>query len=122
MSVGFAVASTTSGLSKSGVLSLLLTTESLLFAALTVAVTLSATSMFGQSTWGPPWVLAFIATVVLAVVASGAVLAWTDLFLARNWPNGSNARLEALALLVAIVGQPLVALVIAIGIWRGRRA
>ncbi len=110
-------ASVTTGLTKSGILSLLLTTESLLFAALAVAVTLSGSSVFGASTWGPPWVLAFIATAVLGVVAAAAVLAWTDLFLAHNWPTGWNSRIEALALLFAIVAQPLVALVVAVGIW-----
>jgi hypothetical protein len=107
------------GFSKANTLSSLLTTEGLLFAALSISVSLAASSTFGPKTIVAPSMLAFIAAGVLTVVASAAVLAWTDIFAGSSWPAGWNARLEALALLFAILVQPLVALVIAVGIWRG---
>jgi hypothetical protein len=113
------VAASASGLTRLGVLALLLTTEGLLFAALTVGVSLSASSMFGPPTVVPPAALAFIAAGLIALVGAAAVLAWSDLFLGSGWPSGWNGPLEALALLFAIVAQPLVALLIAVGIWRG---
>lgn len=67
-----------------------------------------------------PATLAFVAAGVLAAVGAGAVLAWTDLFLGTNWPAGWNGRLGAISLLLAIVAQPVVAVLIAIGISRNR--
>jgi hypothetical protein len=115
----FIAGAATSGFTKAGLLSALLTTEGLLFAALSVSVSLSAASTFGPKTVIRPAVLAFVATGVLVTVAMAAVLAWTDLFLGENWPTGWNGRLEASALLFAIVVQPSIALVLALGIWRG---
>jgi hypothetical protein len=113
------VTASATGAAGPALLSLLLTTEGLLFAALTVSVSLSASSTFGPRTSISPATLAFIAAAVLAIVAAAALLAWTDLFLGNNWPEGWNGRLEVLVLLFAIVAQPLIALVIAVGIWRG---
>lgn len=115
-------AASANGLTDFGVLSLLLTTASLLFAALTLSASLSAGSSlaFGARTSVPPAALAFTAAGVLSTVAAAAVLAWTDLFLGSDWPSGWNGRLEAVALLVAIVAQPSIALLIAVGIWRPR--
>jgi uncharacterized membrane protein len=84
-----------------------------------VGVSLSASSTFGPPTVVSPAALAFIAAGLIAIVAAAAVLAWTDLFVGSSWPSGWNGRLEAIALLFAIVAQPLVALLIAVGIWRG---
>jgi hypothetical protein len=114
-----AVAASPTGLTKLGLLALLLTTEGLLFAALTVGVSLSASSTFGPRTVIPPAALAFIAAGLLALVGTAAVLAWTDLFLGNNWPAAWNGRLEAIGLLLAIVAQPLIALLVALGVWRG---
>lgn len=118
MDVAALVASTT-GIAKPGLLMLLLSTEGLLFAALTVSVSLAASSTFGPRTVVAPEALAFIATGILAIVGAAAALAWTDLFVGSNWPSGWNSRFETIALLFAIVAQPLVALLIAVGIWRG---
>lgn len=107
------------GLTKFGLLSLLLTTEGLLFAALTVSVSLSASSTFGSRTVLAPALLGFIAAGVLAAVGAAAALAWADLFLATAWPADWTGRLEASVLLLAIVAQPLIALLIAVGVWRG---
>lgn len=107
------------GFTKAGLLSALLTTEGLLFAALSISVSLSGSSTFGPKTIVRPVTLAFMAAGVLAVVATAAALTWTDLFVGDRWPGGWNSRLEALALIFAIVAQPLIALVLAVGIWRG---
>ena len=108
----------TVGPTQLGLLPLLLTTEGLLFAALTVGVSLSASSTFGSRTLVSPATLALIATGVLGIVGAAAGLAWTDLFLGTGWPAGWNGRLEAIALLFAIVAQPAIALLIAVGLWR----
>src|SRR4051812_26402655 len=100
-------------------LSVLLTTEGLLFAALSISVSLSASSTFGAKTVVSPAALAFVAAAVLTVVAAAAALAWVQLFSGAHWPSSLNTRLEVLALLFAIVVQPAIALVIALGIWRG---
>ena len=102
-----------------GLLPLLLTTEGLLFAALTIGVSLSTSTVFAPKTVVAPAVLACVAASVLLIVAAAAVLAWTDLFLASDWPHGWNGRFEAIALLFAIVAQPLIAILVAVGIWRG---
>jgi hypothetical protein len=108
-----------SAFTKASLLSTLLTTEGLLFAALSVSISLSGASLFGSRTVVPPAALACTAAAVLVAVATAAVLAWTDLFLGAHWPGGWNARLEAAALLFAIVGQPVIALFLAVGVWRG---
>jgi hypothetical protein len=100
-------------------LSILLTTESLLFAGLTVAITLAGATPFGRQIAVLPVALACAATLILGVVAAAAVLSWTDLFAGSNWPKGHSRRVEAIALLSAIVTQPAIALSIAVGIWRG---
>jgi hypothetical protein len=110
---------TPAGLTKFGVLSLLLTTEGLLFAALTVGVSLSASSTFGSRTVVAPALLGFIAAGVLAAVGAAAALAWADLFLAPAWPSKLPGQVEAFVLLLAIVAQPLIALLAAVGVWRG---
>ena len=107
------------GFTRAGLLSALLTTEGLLFAALSISVSLSGASTFGPKAVVRPVILAFIAAGVLATVAVAGVLAWTDLFLGDHWPASANVRLEVIALLFAIVAQPLIALILAVGIWRG---
>jgi hypothetical protein len=107
------------GLTKFSLFSALLTMEGLLFAGLTVSVTLSAAAPFGRQIAIRPAVLAFGAALLVGVVALAAVLAWTDLFLGANWPHGLNGRIEAVALLLAIVAPPIIALALAIGILRG---
>jgi hypothetical protein len=111
-------ATSAGGINGLSMLSLLLTTEGLLFAALAVGVALSASSTFGARTVVPPAALAFVAASVLGVVGIAAVLAWTDLFLASSVSSSWNRRLEAGGLLLAIVAQPLVALLVAVGLWR----
>ncbi len=105
------------GATKSDVFIALVTAEGLLFAALAVSASIAGSEgTFGPKTLGKPWMLAAVATVLLLVVAVGAVLAWADLFTGSNWSTSSDRIGEAIALLVAIAAQPVVALIIAIGI------
>jgi hypothetical protein len=97
----------------------LLTVEGLIFAALSISVGLTASDAFGLKTAVPPAVLAFIATGVLTVIAVAAVLAWTDVLAGDHWPSGTNGRIEALVLLFAIVAQPILASITAVGLVRG---
>jgi hypothetical protein len=104
---------------KGNLLAALLTVEGLLFAAFTVSVSLANTTIFGSKTIVRPTILASSAAAVLAIVASAAALTWVDLFTRRGWPESLDTRLEILALLFAIVVQPAIAVVIALGTWRG---
>jgi hypothetical protein len=113
-----AIASST-GLTKFGLMTTLLTTESLLFAALSVGLSLAAAAPFGRAVAVRPGVLALAAAAVLTFVGVAAVLAWCDLFLGAHWPKGSDGQIEAIALLCAIIAQPVFAGVLAIGIARG---
>jgi hypothetical protein len=103
-------------LDPSDALILLMTVESLLFAALAVAVTLAGPSELG----GPPFVrgakLAWSITGVLTVISLGALMCWLELYGGSNWPCGFRATLTALAILVGIAAQPLIATLIARGI------
>ena len=94
----------------------LVTVEGLLFAALSISATLSSGDGLGASTWGPAWLLSVIAAAILVFVAATGVLAWVDLFGGGAWPHHSDRQLEALGLLLAIVAQPVVAIMIAVGV------
>jgi hypothetical protein len=113
------VASSGSGFTRESLMTALLTAEGLIFAAMSFSVGLTATDAFGSKTAVSPGALAYVATFVLAVIAVGAVLAWTDVLAGDQWPSGANGQIEALVLLFAILAQPILALVVAIGIARG---
>jgi len=117
MATGF-VALLASAPIKPNLLPVFLTTEGLLFAALTVGVSLTASSTFGHRPAVSPAVLAFVAAGVLTVVAIAAGLAWTDRFTGSTWPADWSGRFQATALLFAIAVQPVVALLVALGIAR----
>ena len=114
-----AAAASHTGLTEAGTLSMLLTVEGLLFIGLTVSITLTAASPFGRQIAVAPVALAVGTALCITVVAVAAVLAWTDLFLGAHWPNGLNGRFAAIALLLAIVVPPMIAITLAIGIRRG---
>lgn len=88
-----------------------------MFAALSISVTLTAGSTFGRRAPISPRWLAVGAVLVLVVVAAGATLSWSQLFWGPHWPDSLRDQLEALALLVAICAPPLLALLIAVGVW-----
>jgi hypothetical protein len=113
------LSATSSDLTKNDVFIALVTVEGLLFAALSISATLASGSKFGAPTWGPPWVLAVASAIVLIVVAVAVLLAWIDLFTGHAWPHHSDRQIEAIGLLVAIVAQPTLAAVIAVGVVKG---
>jgi hypothetical protein len=104
---------------KKDMLTALLTTEGLLFTALSFAMALAGSSQFGPKTIVKPWKFAMGSTALLTVVAVTAVLAWADLFGGHSWPGSLSGKLEALGLLSAIVAQPVISLIVSLGIWRG---
>ncbi len=103
-------------IAKSDVLLALVTVEGLLFAALSISATMASGGTFGAKTLGPPWLLAVISAAILGLVSAAAVLSWIDLFGGSNWPSSSDRLFEALGLLLAIVAQPAVAIIIAVGL------
>lgn len=114
---GPAVATSAVGITEPQILAALLTIEGLLFAALSISVSLTAGSTFGRRTPISPRWLAVSAVLVLVVVAAGATLSWSQLFCGANWPHSLWGQLEALALLVAICAPPLLAVLITVGVW-----
>lgn len=111
----------TSDLGPVDALSTLLTTESLLLAVVGVAVTLATPGQVRNPRLPVrPGVLAGIAVGVLSLVGVGAVFAWGQIYLGgalRPLPD----LVIAVALLVAIVAEPVLAVLLALGI-RKRRA
>ena len=104
------------GFTEANILQTYVTMESLLFAGLSAAIALSASSVWGRvNAVEPAWVARFTAGLLL-LIAAGAVLAWTDLFGGHNWPDGWNRRLEAIGILAGIVAQPLIALAISLNL------
>lgn len=94
----------------------LLTTEGLLFAALALAVNLSVPGgrrVRRLPVPGP--VLGGVAVAVLGVVALGAAAAWGRIFLC-DFPSDPSGILIAVALIVAIVAQPVLAIVLGLGL------
>jgi len=103
------------GFTSVNALTALLSTESLLFAALNVALGLTSPVEGGRPLLIGPRKLAFAAFWLLAGVAAGAALAWCDLFLG-DWPSDPLALVPIFCLLGGILAQPVFALVIALGI------
>jgi hypothetical protein len=97
----------------------LITVEGFLFAALSISTTLASGDRFGATTWGPPWLLAVVSAVFLSAVAVAAALAWVDLFAGGAWPHQWDRRLEAIGLLLAVVAQPMISIVLAVGVVKG---
>lgn len=107
---------TSEAATKSDVLIALITAEGLLFAALSVSASIAGSSEFGPKTLGPDWLLSALAAVLLILIAFATVLAWADVFAGSSWSTSSDRVIEALGLLLAIVSQPVIATMIALGI------
>jgi hypothetical protein len=104
------------GFTAANALATLLTTESLLFAALGLAATFSAVG--GRRLRKLPvsgGALGGSAVLVLAIVAVGAVAAWSKIFLCP-FPRAMGDIVIAVALLLAIVAQPAIAVLLALGL------
>lgn len=114
----FAVASDPlgDGFTVANALATLLTTESLLFAAFGVAANFSTVGGRRlRKLLVPGEVLGGAAVLVLALVALGAVTAWSKVFL-PEFPNAFDDIVIAVALLLAIIAQPVLALLLALGL------
>ncbi|MGO9319683.1 MAG: hypothetical protein ACLQBY_02605 [Solirubrobacteraceae bacterium] len=95
-------------------LTLLITVEGLLFAALSIGVA-SARKKLGEVQGPGAFILSLAAFVVIALVAVGAWSAWSDIYEAKaGVPEATNLEIEGIALAVAIVAQPIFAFVIAL--------
>jgi hypothetical protein len=106
------------GFTLGNALAVLLTTESLLFAAFALAVNLSAPTgrVRGWAVPGP--FLAGAAVVALAIVAAGAATAWHDIFLAEGLGDDMSRVVIAISVVTAIIVQPILALLLAMGLRR----
>jgi hypothetical protein len=94
-------------------LTLLLTVEGLLFAALSIGVAVARPQLGEVQTW-IPFGLSLAAAVVIALVAVGAWSAWSHIYEAKaGAPDAAKLEVQGIALAGAIVAQPLFALVIA---------
>ena len=96
-------------------LALLLSTESLMFAAFALAANFAAPDARRVRNMPiPGWMIAVLAVSLLWVIAAGAVVAWCRLFVGvglvgTDW-------LVALAILAPIVGEPILASFLALGL------
>jgi sterol desaturase/sphingolipid hydroxylase (fatty acid hydroxylase superfamily) len=96
-------------------LATLLTVEGLLFAAVSVALSLSNPGSRVRDTPIAPKTLGYLAATFLSLVAFGALMAWWTIF-AVDWPCGFRNSVIALTIGIAIVGQPAFAWAIALGL------
>ena len=97
------------GLTAGQTLTLLLTTESLLFAAFNVAAGLIGPTAGGrQLSAVASWVITLLVGCTLLLVAIGAGLAWWQVF-GEAWPESTMRQIEGLAALGGIVVQPVIA-------------
>jgi hypothetical protein len=109
-------APTADSFTSANALSTLLTTESLLFAAFSLAVSLSGPTNRVRAWLVPGSVLAGAAVAALAGVGAGGIIAWHDLFVEGGFSRDATERVIAIAILGAIVIQPLLALLLALGL------
>jgi hypothetical protein len=90
-------------------LATLLTVESLLFAALLGAVSLSSARVFAVSPRAAARTLARGVAAVLTGVAVGAGFAWARIFIAESWPARVDEQVPAIGIALGIVAQPVIA-------------
>lgn len=89
-------------------LTTLLTVESLLFAGVAAAASLSTATSFPVSPRAALRSLAFGVSLVLTTVAIGAAFAWARLFL-HDWPARVDEQVPLICLAIGIAAQPVVA-------------
>jgi hypothetical protein len=110
-----AAAAETASLSHGDSLGLLLSVEGFMFAAITLAVTLGASDQKRQSKHPrlDPERLLLGAAAALCFVGAGAATAWASIFTGGDYRGHAEA-VEAVALLVAVLGQPVIAVLLAL--------
>ncbi|HET9197130.1 MAG TPA: hypothetical protein VFN92_02605 [Solirubrobacterales bacterium] len=96
-------------------LSALLTVESLLFATLSVAVSFSKPGSRIPNLPLAPQQLGYFAAGFISIIAFGALMAWWSIF-TEPWPCEFRGSVIALAIGLAIIGQPIFAWAIARGL------
>lgn len=106
-------AAETASLSHGDSLGLLLSVEGFMFAAISLAVTLGAPDQTRQPRYPrlDPEVLLLGAAAALCLVATGALVAWLSIFAGGSYRGPAEA-VEAGALLLAVMGQPAIALLL----------
>jgi hypothetical protein len=93
----------------------LLTTQSLLFAAVSAVVALSGPTPLGRRLAAHPVVLGAGLALMLTVVALGTGSAWWEIY-GPNFPSAWPGRFEAIGLFVGFAVQPVVAFLIAVSL------
>jgi heme/copper-type cytochrome/quinol oxidase subunit 3 len=95
-------------------MTLLLSTESLLFAGFSLARSYAKTESQDRTWLVKPRPLAWCMVAALAVVATGAACAWATVF-QGDFPRTLPDRIMALAIIFAIIVQPLLSFLLAFG-------
>ncbi len=99
-------------------LTLLLTVEGLLFAALSIGVA-TAQRQLGETRSRWPLIMSLTAVGVILLVAVGACSAWSHIYETHaGAPDATDLEIEGIALIAAIVAQPLLALAFVLWIFR----
>lgn len=108
-----AAAAESASLSHGESLALLLSVEGFMFAAISLAVTLNAPDPKRQRRYPKlkPEALLLGAAATLCLVGLGAVSAWASIFIGGDYRGHAQA-VEAGALLLAVLGQPVIALLL----------
>jgi|SRR5579859_792505 len=113
MGTGVPRIATTAAFSAGDSLTLLVTTETLMFAALTIAVTLSQPVAGGRNmSRENVWRLVAAVTVTITVVAAAAALAWWQTF-AQPWSSSWLRGVESAGILVGVIAEVVIAIAVA---------
>lgn len=99
-------------------LTVLLTTESLMFAVFAFTPALTSGPIGRTMLARTARKAATAAAAVLTVLGAGAAAAWVNLFLVGDWPAGFLGWFPVVAILAGIVAQPIFAWVFVAKIWR----
>lgn len=98
-------------------LTLLLTAEGLMFAALGIGVA-AAQRRIGQGFGWLPFIVSLLAVGVVALIAVGAGSAWSNIYEASaGAPEATKLEVQGIAILVAIIAQPVLALAYVVWIY-----
>ena len=97
-------------------LSTLLTTEGLLFATFSLASSFISDPSRNRA-WPIPgkWIVG-LAVGVIAIVATGAVFAWEQVYVESGFTDDDTIRIAAVAILLAILVQPILAILLALSL------
>lgn len=99
-------------------LTVLLTTESLLFAVFALTLGFGGSSLPGTVVVGVARTIATAAALVLTTLGIGAATAWVDLFICSESLHGFAQWCPAVAIGVGVLSQPIFAWVFVVYLWR----